>query len=200
VRGVAVGGALWRGVSRGGRGRRFDSHQLNYPFIFFFCLCFSFHFSFVIAQIRIFHISYFPVCLFSGFRNESGMNSVSSLSTTFHITAVYKSSDRFFQVMSVHKPSGVRVGVGVSVLGGVAVGDALWRGMSPCGRSRRFDSHQLNCPFIFSFLVSVLFFSFVFLSFLRFAYLISHISYFPVCLFSKSIRHEQCGFPEDDVS
>jgi hypothetical protein len=57
------------------------------------------------------------------------------------------------------------------------------------GRSHRFDSHKLTCVLSFSF-------SFVHLFMFHISYLRLHISYF---IFLKYIRHEQCGFDQEDI-
>jgi hypothetical protein len=73
----------------------------------------------------------------------------------------------------------------VGVLGCVAVDVTGWRmagwgGMWLGGRPRRFDSHQLNCAFISSFLFFFFSFSFRFVipHMFTFSYFIFHISYF----------------------
>jgi hypothetical protein len=52
----------------------------------------------------------------------------------------------------VGKRAGISVSVGVGMLGCVTVGVTGWGGMWLGGSRRGFDSHQLNCAFIFSFL------------------------------------------------
>jgi hypothetical protein len=109
-------------------------------------------------------------------------------------------SEVFVEGMSVSKRAGVSISVWLLVwvrwdvwqlvwLGGVELGAAGLGGMWLGGRGRRFDSHQLNCAFYFSFL-------FLFgLSFLVCSYFTCHIF-----ILSKGIRYEQCEFHQEDVS
>jgi hypothetical protein len=102
--------------------------------------------------------------------------------------------------MSLVKFAGVCVGMGFGVSLGfvVAVGEAWWQEWPEWqgwqGSPVRFTSTQLCFYFFFFFFFFSLFlFFFVFLTLLI-------CSCVHIFTFSKCIRHEQCEFPQDDVS
>jgi hypothetical protein len=138
------------------------SIRINSPVIFL-CSCFP------VFLLSCFYLSCFHIIIWSLFQkcitHEQYASSQENVSENRRSC---KASQGFFERAKCGE-AGSCVRAGRCVRGG------------KCIRRRRFDSHKLNCAFIFSFFLSL--------------FVIPHIF-----LFSKSIRHEQCELPQTDVS
>jgi hypothetical protein len=167
-----------------GRGRVFDSNQINWAVLFLLLMVYSFELVLVhliiwssshiwIFQIScfIFHIAYCILLI-----NPARMNSMCPVMKTFHRTEGFQANQKILSEINFCRLWWCRV-------------MCIWCGMcGRCGRGRVFDSNQLNCAFIFLIFISSSSHVFMFSSCPRSSYHPIMLEYFrfhiSYCIFS----------------